>query len=59
MHNSIKILLVILLSSLMGCSATSLRCGVDGDSFYVDLVTNQDVNSQIRTFKDLCHGKTS
>ncbi len=51
-----KLLAVFLLAVLvMGCSATSLRCGVDGDSSYLELVTNQDIDSQIRNFKELCN----
>lgn len=38
-----------------GCSVTSLRCGVDGDTSYVDLVNvPQDLASQARYFTDLC-----
>lgn len=38
-----------------GCSVTSLRCGVDGDISYVDLVNvPQDLASQARYFEGLC-----
>ncbi len=40
---------------LTGCSVSSLRCGTDGDSSFVDL-TNipQDISSQSRYFGELC-----
>ncbi len=52
------LLAAVLVGASMGCSATSLRCGVDGVSSYVELVTNQDVNSLARTFKELCYGSS-
>ncbi len=54
---SMKKLLVVgsLLGLLGGCSATSLRCGTDGESSFVDLVNMpQDISSQSRNFKELC-----
>ncbi len=40
---------------ISGCSVSSLRCGTDGDSSFVDL-TNipQDISSQSRYFGELC-----
>ena len=49
---------VILLSTLAvlsGCSATTLRCGIDGESSFVELYNfPQDITPQTRSFKDLC-----
>ena len=43
------------LALLSGCSATSLRCGTDGESSFVDLVNvPQDISSQSRYFAELC-----
>lgn len=40
---------------LSGCSATSLRCSVDGDSSFVELINiPQDLGGQSRHFKELC-----
>ena len=40
---------------LSGCSATTLRCGTDGESSYVDLVNvPQDISAAVREYKDLC-----
>ncbi len=51
-----KLLAVFLFTvPVMGCSFTSLKCGVNGDSSYLELVTNQDVSSQIRNYKDICN----
>ncbi len=45
--------LAILLT--MGCSVTSLQCGVDGDSSFVNLNTTPKVLSQnARTMGELC-----
>lgn len=50
-----KITLLALLAPLAACSATSLRCGTDGDSSFVDLVNlPQDISSQSRYFAELC-----
>ncbi len=39
----------------MGCSVTSLQCGVDGDSSYVNLNTTPAQFSQTaRTMAELC-----
>ena len=47
--------ILVLFLSLAGCSATTLRCGVDGESSFVDLVNfPQDISGQARYFKDLC-----
>lgn len=46
---------IALLALLGGCSATSLRCGTDGESSFVDLVNvPQDISSQSRYFAELC-----
>jgi len=45
----------ILFTALMGCSATSLQCGVDGDSSYVNLNTTPKILSQnARNMASLC-----
>ena len=45
----------VLLAMLGGCSATGLRCGVDGDSSYVELVgAPQHVSQNTRAFAELC-----
>jgi len=47
--------LVLFLALLMGCSVTSLRCGTDGDSSFVNLNTNQETLSQnSREMASLC-----
>ena len=47
--------LCLSLAMLGGCSATSLRCGTDGESSFVDLVNMpQDISSQSRYFAELC-----
>lgn len=49
------IVLLILLSILFGCSATSLRCAVDGDSSYVELYNvPRDLSQNVRTYAELC-----
>ena len=53
--NMKSIVLTLSLALLSGCSATSLRCGTDGESSFVDLVNvPQDISSQSRYFADLC-----
>ncbi len=50
-----KLLLVMSSLALMGCSVTSLQCGVDGDSSYVNLNTTPQVLSQnARNLAQLC-----
>lgn len=50
-----KVLLGLSLAVLSGCSATTLRCGVDGEISYVDLVNvPQDIGGQARYFTELC-----
>ena len=50
-----KLVILSLMGLLSGCSATSLRCGTDGESSFVDLVNlPQDLSSQSRYFKELC-----
>ncbi len=42
----ILIIAGILFTALMGCSVTSLQCGVDGDSSFVNLNTTPQIMSQ-------------
>ena len=43
------------LALLSGCSATSLRCGVDGESSFVELYgAPQHMSQNTRQFGDLC-----
>lgn len=48
----------VLLAQLAGCgalSATSLRCGTDGDSSYLELVSApQNVASNTRAIGEMC-----
>ncbi len=45
----------LLLGSLMGCSVTSLQCGVDGDSSYVNLnSTPSTISQNSRNLAELC-----
>lgn len=54
MKKTILILPVILLAT-MGCSVTSLQCGTDGDSSFVNLNTTPKVLSQnAREMAKLC-----
>jgi len=47
--------LALAFTSLMGCSVTSLQCGVDGDSSFVNLNTTPKVLSQnARNMAELC-----
>ena len=49
---SVVFSLVILIG---GCSATSLRCAVDGDSSYVELYNlPQNVSQNIRAYQEVC-----
>ncbi len=52
----IKLLLVNLFGlALMGCSVTSLQCGVDGDSSFVNLnTTPQNLSQNTRQMAELC-----
>ena len=56
MQPNIKIiLLALLLPALMGCSAMSLQCGVDGDSSFVNINSAPQVLSQnSRNLAELC-----
>ncbi len=48
-------LAALLVGSAMGCSVTSLQCGVDGDSSFVNLQTNNQVISHsARNMAELC-----
>ena len=50
-----KISLVLLALMLGGCSATSLRCGVDADSSFVELYNvPQNFSQNIRSYSELC-----
>jgi hypothetical protein len=43
------------LAMLGGCSATSLRCGVDADSSFVELYNvPQNFSQNIRSYSELC-----
>lgn len=45
----------ISLAAISGCSATSLRCGVDGDSSFVELYgAPQHMSQNTRQFGELC-----
>lgn len=47
--------LAVTLALLAGCSASTLRCGSDGESSFVDLVNvPKDVASQSRYYAELC-----
>ena len=47
--------LVLLALMLGGCSATSLRCGVDADSSFVELYNvPQNFSQNIRSYSELC-----
>ncbi len=50
-----KITAAILIAALMGCSVTSLQCGVDGDSSYVSLTsTSSTISQNSRNLGELC-----
>ena len=50
-----RVVLLVLLTLFAGCTATSLRCGTDGESSFVDLINvPQDISSQSRYFAELC-----
>lgn len=45
----------VLLALLGGCSATSLRCGVDADSSFVELYNvPQNFSQNVRSYGELC-----
>ncbi len=47
--------MAVLLLALIGCSVTSLQCGVDGDSSFVNLNTTPKILSQnARNMSTLC-----
>ncbi len=54
--NTTRLFVVCLvLAMLSGCSATSLRCGVDADSSFVELIgTPQHMSQNTRSFGELC-----
>jgi hypothetical protein len=46
---------LVILGTLSGCSATTLRCGVSGGDSYVELINlPQDITGQSRNFQELC-----
>lgn len=51
-----KLLALVSLAALAGCSATSLRCSqsAEGDSFVELLNLPQDLSGQVRNYADLC-----
>lgn len=53
-----QIVLIVLSFMLSGCgalSATTMRCGTDGDSSYVEIVSApQSIASNTRALSDLC-----
>lgn len=49
------VLAATLLLFISGCSVTTLRCGVDADRSFVDLVNvPQDMAGSARYFSELC-----
>jgi len=49
------LLMLVILPATMGCSVTSLQCGTDGDSSFVNLNTSPKVLSQnAREMAKLC-----
>jgi hypothetical protein len=45
----------VLLAMLGGCSATSLRCGVDGEGSFVELYNvPQNFSQNVRSYGELC-----
>lgn len=50
-----KVLLCLSLAAIGGCSATTLRCGTNGESSYVELINlPQDIAGTTRHYKNLC-----
>ncbi len=50
-----KLLALLSLAPLVGCSAMSLQCGIDGDSSYVNLnATPKTLSQDARTMAELC-----
>ncbi len=46
---------LVLILVLAGCSAASLRCGVDGESSFVELAgTPQSMSQNMRAMGELC-----
>lgn len=49
------IILGIITLLISGCSVSSLRCGIDEEQSYVELINvPQDISSQARHFAGLC-----
>lgn len=53
-----KLILILALLPLAGCgaiSATSLRCGTDGDSSYLELISApQNISANTRAIGEMC-----
>ncbi len=50
-----KKLILLATITLAGCSVTTLRCGIQDQNSYVELINvPQDITAQARNFKDLC-----
>ncbi len=55
MKKIFKSIFLLMLFGMYGCSATSLRCAVDGDSTYVELYNvPQNFAQNIRSYSELC-----
>ena len=54
-YKAMLILSCLSLAALAGCSATSLRCGVDGDSSFVELYNfPQSITRETQRMAELC-----
>ncbi len=50
---TVSVFIIIII--MYGCSATSLRCAVDGDSSYVELYNiPQNFSQNVRAYGELC-----
>ena len=47
------VVIILLLISVSGCTST-LRCGTDGDSSYVDLINVREIPTHGRHYAELC-----
>ncbi len=55
LKRSAQLGLLVLVAATMGCSVTSLQCGVDGDTSFVNLNTAPKILSQnARNMAELC-----
>ncbi len=58
LSKTLKILTTLGPLALVGCSVTSLNCGVDGVSSYVSLETDQEITTQnARVLAEICSFK--